>query len=177
LSLVSWPSANDQHLIVAEGLQVNTGAPIELAAMPRDVVVVEGPAGSGKTALLLSLAGRMRISAGKVKVAGLVLPEQAAAVRRRTGYLDCGRTSDIRRELGEIVTAEPAVIFVDQVDQLSDHDQRAALASLLDDVVVGSREPAVVLAVRDRSAIADLIPGHVTTLTMRGVSDLAGTPR
>jgi hypothetical protein len=44
-------------------------------------------------------------------------------------------------------------------------------------VVVGSREPAVVLAVRDRSAIADLIPGHVTTLTMRGVSDLAGTPR
>src|SRR5215218_1909174 len=60
LSLASWPSANDQHVIVAEGLQVNTGAPVELAAMPRDVVVVEGPAGSGKTALLLSLAGRMR---------------------------------------------------------------------------------------------------------------------
>jgi RND superfamily putative drug exporter len=177
LSLSSWPSANDQHVIVAEGLQVSTGAPVGLAAMPRDVVVVEGPAGSGKTALLLSLAGRMRIGAGKVKVAGLVLPEQAAAVRRRTGYLDCGRTSDVRRELNEIVTAEPAVIFVDQVDQLTDHDQRAALASLLDDVVVGSREPAVVLAVRDRSAIADLIPGHVTTLIMRGVPDLAGTPR
>ncbi len=78
-------------MIVAEGLQVTTGAPIELAAMPRDVVVVEGPAGSGKTALMLSLAGRMRIGAAKVKVAGLVLPEQAAAVRRRTGYLDCGR--------------------------------------------------------------------------------------
>ena len=46
--------------------------------MPRDVVVVEGPAGSGKTALMLSLAGRMRIRGGKVKVAGLVLLEQAA---------------------------------------------------------------------------------------------------
>jgi putative drug exporter of the RND superfamily len=177
LSLASWPSANDQHVIVAEGLQVTTGAPIELAAMPRDVVVVEGPAGSGKTALLLSLSGRMRIGAAKVKVAGLVLPEQAAAVRRRTGYLDCGRPADVRRELAEIVTAKPAVIFVDHADQLTAHDQRAALASLLDDVVVGSRDPAVVLAVRDRSAVADLIPGRFTTLTMRGVPDLAGTPR
>ncbi len=75
------------------------------------------------------------------------------------------------------MTAKPAVIFVDHADQLTAHDQRAALASLLDDVVVGSRDPAVVLAVRDRSAVADLIPGRVTTLTMRGVSDLAGTPR
>jgi putative drug exporter of the RND superfamily len=126
---------------------------------------------------MLSLAGRMRIGAGKVKVAGLVLPEQSAAVRRRTGYLDCGRTSDIRREVGEIVTAKPAVIFVDHADQLAAHQQRAALASLLDDVVVGSREPAVVLAVRNQSAVADLIPGRVTTLTTGGVSDLAGTPR
>ena len=177
LSLASWPSADDHHVIVAEGLQATAGAPVEMAVMPRDVVVVEGPAGSGKTALMLTLAGRMRIGTGKVKVAGLVLPEQAAAVRRRTGYLDCGRTSDIRRDIAEIVAAKPAVIFVDHASQLTAHDQRAALASLLDDVVVGSRELAVVLAVRHRSAIADLIPEHVTTLTMRGVSDLARTPR
>jgi putative drug exporter of the RND superfamily len=145
--------------------------------MPRDVVVVEGPAGSGKTALMLTLAGRMRVGSGKVKVAGLVLPEQAGAVRRRTGYLDCDRTSDIRRDIAEIVAAKPAVIFVDNANQLTAHHQRAALASLLDDVVVGSRELALVLAVRHRSAIADLIPEHATTLTMRGVSDLARTPR
>jgi putative drug exporter of the RND superfamily len=177
LSLATWPTTDDQHLIVAEGLQVTTGARIDMAAMPRDVVVVEGPAGSGKTALMLTLAGRMRIGLGKVKVAGLVLPEQAAAVRRRTGYLDCARTPGIRRELREIVAAKPAVIFVDHADRLTSHDERAALASLLDDVVVGSRELAVVIAVRDRSAIADLIPAHVTTLTLDGVTDLAGTPR
>ncbi|HKH55540.1 MAG TPA: MMPL family transporter [Propionibacteriaceae bacterium] len=177
LSLATWPATDDQHLIVAEGLQVTTGAPIDMAAMPRDVVVVEGPADSGKTALMLTLAGRMRIGPGKVKVAGLVLPEQAAAVRRRTGYLDCVRTSAIRPELREILAAKPAVIFVDHADRLTAHDERAALASLLDDVVVGSRELAVVLAVRDRSAIADLTPAHVTTLTLDGVTDLARTPR
>jgi RND superfamily putative drug exporter len=177
LSLAAWPSTDDQHLIVAEGLQVTTSAPIEMAVMPHDVVVVDGPAGSGKTALMLTLAGRMRIGAGKVKVAGLVLPEQAAAVRRRTGFLDCARASGIRRDLAEIEAAKPAVIFVDHADQLTAHDQRAALASLLEDVVVGSRELAVVLAVRDRSAIEDLIPAYVSTLTLRGASDLSPTPR
>ena len=103
--------------------------------MPRDVVVVEGPAGSGKTALMLSLAGRMRIRGGKVKVAGLVLPEQAAAVRRRTGYLDCGRASDVRRDLAEIVTAKPAVIFVDHAGHCL--HQRGAHLPAFDDVVVG----------------------------------------
>ena len=164
-------------MIVADGLQVTTGGPIEMAVMPHDVVVVDGPAGSGKTALMLTLAGRMRTGDGKVKVAGLVLPEQAAAVRRRTGFLDCARTSGIRRGLREIEAAKPAVIFVDHADQLATHDQRAALASLIDDVSVGGRELAVVLAVRHRSAIADLIPERVTTVTMRGVSDLARTPR
>ena len=177
LSLAGWPSPDDQHVIVAEGLQVTTGGPIEMAVMPHDVVVVDGPAGSGKTALMLTLAGRMRTGDGKVKVAGLVLPEQAAAVRRRTGFLDCARTSGIRRGLREIEAAKPAVIFVDHADQLATHDQRAALASLIDDVAVGGRELAVVLAVRHRSAIADLIPERVTTVTMRGVSDLARTPR
>jgi RND superfamily putative drug exporter len=177
LSLAAWPSTDDQHLIVAEGLQVGPGATVDVAAMPRDVVVVEGLAGGGKTALMLTLAGRMRISAGKVKVAGFVLPEQAAAVRRRTGYLDCAATSSVRRELREIVAARPSVIFVDHVDLLTAHDERAALASVLDDVVVGSRELAVVIAVRDRSAIEDLIPASAATITLGGVSSLARTPR
>ena len=37
-------------------------------------------------------------------------------------------------------------------------NDRAALASLLDDLVVGQWPPAVVLAVRDRDAVTDLIP-------------------
>ena len=35
----------------------------------------------------------------KVKIAGLVLPEQAGRVRARTGYLDCATSTDLRRDL------------------------------------------------------------------------------
>ncbi|WP_055585243.1 ATP-binding cassette domain-containing protein [Streptacidiphilus griseoplanus] len=55
---------------------------VDLTAGPGALVAVEGPAGSGRTALLLTLAGRMRPSAGDATVAGLHLPRQAAKVRR-----------------------------------------------------------------------------------------------
>ena len=52
--------------------------------------------------------------------------------------------------------ADPAVVMVDHADLLGDHDGRAALASLLDDLAVGSSRASVLLAVRDRDQVADL---------------------
>ncbi|MEU4095171.1 ATP-binding cassette domain-containing protein [Streptomyces sp. NPDC026673] len=46
------------------------------------LVAVEGPSGSGRTCLLLSLTGRMRATEGRAEVAGFRLPKQLAAVRR-----------------------------------------------------------------------------------------------
>ena len=77
--------------------------PVSLAARPRDVVVIEGIAGGGPTQLLLTLAGRMKVREGRVKVAGLVLPEQAAAVRRRTAYLDCADPGNLRQSLRAVL--------------------------------------------------------------------------
>ncbi|MGW1228596.1 ATP-binding cassette domain-containing protein [Streptomyces sp. NPDC001515] len=51
-------------------------------AAPGSLVAVEGPSGSGRTCLLLTLTGRMRPSAGAAATAGLPLPRRAAAVRR-----------------------------------------------------------------------------------------------
>jgi ABC-type multidrug transport system ATPase subunit len=55
---------------------------VDLAADPGTLVAVEGPAGSGRTSLLLTLAGRMRPTAGTAAVDGLRLPRQSAKVRR-----------------------------------------------------------------------------------------------
>ncbi|WP_377272051.1 ATP-binding cassette domain-containing protein [Peterkaempfera sp. SMS 1(5)a] len=55
---------------------------VDLTAGPGALVAVEGPTGSGRTALLLTLAGRMRPTAGSATVAGLHLPRQSAKVRR-----------------------------------------------------------------------------------------------
>ena len=46
------------------------------------LVAVEGPAGSGRTCLLLTLAGRMRPTSGSGSVGGPPLPRHMAAVRR-----------------------------------------------------------------------------------------------
>ena len=173
-SLADWPSADDPHVVYAD-LEV-AGQAVALSALPREVVVVDGPPHSGKTALLLTLGGRMRLTTGQVKVAGRVLPEQASGVRRVVGYLDCATTPDLRRELAEVLGRRPAVVLVDHADLLTDHDDRAALASLLDDLAVGTRELAVLLAVRDRDAVADLLPASSSALTLGRSAELVPTP-
>ena len=48
------------------------------------VTVLCGPAGSGRTCLLLTLAGRMKPSSGEATVLGHSLPQQARAVQKKT---------------------------------------------------------------------------------------------
>ena len=67
-----------------------------MALRPGEVVVVDGRVSSGKTAFLLTLAGRMRMAGGRAKIAGLVLPEQSAAVRGRVALIDCRDLSPAR---------------------------------------------------------------------------------
>ena len=55
---------------------------VALEAGPGNLVLLDGAAGSGRTSLLLTLAGRMKPTEGRAEVAGLTLPQQAAAVRR-----------------------------------------------------------------------------------------------
>jgi ABC-type multidrug transport system ATPase subunit len=73
--------------IAAEGLGVDGGrgavfAGVELHAQPGAVVAIAGPGGSGRTSLLLCLAGRMKPHHGSARVDRHPLPQEAAAVRR-----------------------------------------------------------------------------------------------
>ncbi|MFF8957025.1 ATP-binding cassette domain-containing protein [Streptomyces sp. NPDC014894] len=51
-------------------------------AGPGSLIAIEGPSGSGRTALLLALTGRMRPAEGRAEVGGLALPRKMASVRR-----------------------------------------------------------------------------------------------
>lgn len=55
---------------------------VSFAAEPGALVAVVGRNGSGRTSLLLSVAGRMRPTGGEASVAGLPLPRKSAAVRK-----------------------------------------------------------------------------------------------
>ena len=153
LALADWPAPGDTHAVYAEELAIG-GARVSLAVRRGEVAVVDGPEA---TALLLTLSGRMAIAGGRVKVAGLVLPEQAAAVRSRTAYLDCADSPDINRELTGVLRAKPEILFVDHADLVP-------LATF--DPSTGSGQaklgPTVVLGVRDRALVDELRPELLT---------------
>lgn len=55
---------------------------VDLRAGRGTVVALRGPRGSGRTSLLLTLAGRMRPDGGAAEVCGLALPRRARRLRR-----------------------------------------------------------------------------------------------
>ncbi|GAA3566587.1 MMPL family transporter [Microlunatus spumicola] len=182
VSLEQWPSPDDPHLVVAEGLRVGDFADVAPSVLPGEVLVVEGPTAAEATALLLMLSGRMRLrepaegATVRARTAGFVLPEQAGRVRRRTAYVDCSASTDLSRELAEVARAKPDVLFLDRLDVLTDPgadpDARAALARTFD-AVAAEGTAAAVVAVADRTTLETLLRGPSRVLDLRPRSALA----
>ncbi|NGO71710.1 ATP-binding cassette domain-containing protein [Streptomyces boncukensis] len=75
------------HAVAAEGLGLRgprgpVFEGITFTAPPGSLIALEGPSGSGRTCLLLTLTGRMKPTAGRAEVYGHRLPKRLAAVRR-----------------------------------------------------------------------------------------------
>jgi ABC-type multidrug transport system ATPase subunit len=68
---------------------------IGVDAEPGSLIAVEGPSGSGRTCLLLALAGRMRSTEGTATVGGATLPRQMAAVRRASALAHVPGVTDL----------------------------------------------------------------------------------
>lgn len=86
--------------VTAEGLRLEgprgtVFEDVSLRAEPGSLIVVDGPPGSGRTALLLTLTGRMRPNGGTAEVADHGLPRRAAAVRRITALGPVPGVSDL----------------------------------------------------------------------------------
>ena len=91
--------------ISARGLGLRTRAGWVYRDIDWDVpggslAVVTGPAGCGKTALLLTLAARMRAGQGTLTVAGLDAGRHAGAVRHRVGLGEFRGVNDLDETLG-----------------------------------------------------------------------------
>ncbi|GAB3479222.1 ATP-binding cassette domain-containing protein [Nocardiopsis coralliicola] len=99
-------------IVHADELELRTGegtvfTGVSFTAMPGTLTVFEGDAGSGRTALLLTLGGRMRPSSGALRVDGHVLPRHARKVRRiaapalLSGVNDLDERLRVREHLAE----------------------------------------------------------------------------
>lgn len=95
----------------AEGLTLTTRegpvyTDVDLTARPGTLTVFQADSGGGRSALLLSLTGRMRPTAGNLYVDGFTLPKQARKVRRISslGLMDDVNALDERLRVREHLT-------------------------------------------------------------------------
>ncbi len=99
-------------VLVAEGLGARGQSGwlfqgVSLSIQPASLAAIVGPAGSGRSSLLLALAGRMQPAAGTVSVLGHSLADDAAAVR--------GLTS-VARAAG-VIGPEPALTVGESIGE------------------------------------------------------------
>lgn len=83
-----------QHLALA-GPRGEVFSGVSFAAQPGELTAIAGPGGSGRTCLLLTLAGRMRPTGGVARVGDHVLPAEAGAVRRLVTVARAGGAVEI----------------------------------------------------------------------------------
>ncbi len=90
LSLADWPERDTTAVVVAEDLDVSDDGRVLLTdvsfrAEPGDSLVVTSAVPASATALLLTVAGRLAPTDGRLRVAGHLLPERGAWVRAHVG--------------------------------------------------------------------------------------------
>lgn len=84
------------HDLAARGGQGTIFSSVSVRANRGEIVVITGPANSGRTALLLAIAGRFHASAGTVAIEG---HDDAAEIRRLVAVARAGRQIDLDDEL------------------------------------------------------------------------------
>ena len=89
VSLRGWSLSGKQGDVFADiDIEVPVGA----------IAIVRGPAGSGKTSLLLSLSGRMKVTEGEGRLGDVDIRRQARAVRGQVAVGHVGGLTDLEND-------------------------------------------------------------------------------
>ncbi|WP_028707640.1 MMPL family transporter [Propionicicella superfundia] len=129
LKLGQWEQAAP-YAVYGEGLRLDLDgvtlfADVRVALVAGQPLVVTGPPQS-RRALLLAITGRTDLTAGELKVLGLVLPEQASQVRRRAEVL----TSDQPNVAQALTRSRASLVAVDGVSKLNAEEFAALVTAM-----------------------------------------------
>nr|WP_216645213.1 MMPL family transporter [Isoptericola halotolerans] len=106
--------------------------PVSVRVPDGGTLAVHGDVAAPVSAFLLAVAGRLHPDGGVAKVAGLVLPERAPAVRSRVAVVDgVSEGGDPADAVTTAVREGASVVVVDRTDVVADRPARAALATAL----------------------------------------------
>lgn len=168
IELRDWPSAASTGVLNAEGLSLSgTRGPLfdgVSAALPEGgTLVISGDREASVTALLLTLSGRMHADAGKLKVAGFVLPVRAASVRSRVSFVSLSEAIDPVRAVTDALRESPRILTLDGIDTVTDAVTRRnlhdALSHAQTEARANDRPLALVVGTAFPDALSDAVPG------------------
>jgi ABC-2 type transport system ATP-binding protein len=133
-------------VLVAEDL-LATGArgvvfgPVSLTVAPGELVALVGPGGSGRTALVLALAGRFAVTAGRLEVEGEV------AVARAGALLDLDEMWTVGEAIAQraLLSRRPSARVAEIPSTLPLHALTALQRALLDVALAAGEAPAVIV--------------------------------
>ncbi|PJJ55260.1 efflux RND transporter permease subunit [Compostimonas suwonensis] len=182
LQLADWPEPGGRYAIAADeaGL-TKKGRPVYppvTVRVPADgALVVHGPHRSGKSALLLTLAGRVKSDSGVLKVAGYVLPTRAAAVRARVAMVRLAFATDPVGDIRTALANSPAVLVLDDVDRLGDPDVRRAVRDEIEGALMTAHATGCTLTIvascADLTTIDDILPAGTETVVVTMIPETA----
>lgn len=173
LRLRDWPYPGADDAINAANLRlgddrdqtVYSGFDVRL---PRGgVLAVSGPTPSGKSALLYTMAGRVRRLDGDLKVLGRVLPQRAQAVRRRVALIPCRTTAQPAEQARAALADGIELVLLDDADVVVNTQERAVLRELFASPVTGDGSPAAIaLTCQSPTLLFDLLPPETVAVSL-----------
>jgi putative drug exporter of the RND superfamily len=171
LRLADWPSPDCDDAINAAGLRraddrgrlVYSG--VDLTVGRGEILVIHGPGPAGKSALLFTLAGRVRRIEGDLNVLGHVLPQHLYTVRRKVAVISCHETPDPATDVEAALADDIELILIDDVDMVVRAGSRDLLRQAFSGRKTSSGKPvSFVVTCQDPALIDDLFLSEATTL-------------
>ncbi|MBN9215665.1 MAG: transporter [Microbacterium sp. SCN 70-200] len=188
LALAEWPAPDYTGPLAAEGLTVRaeagrgvgevdlfTDATVQLDQ--GDTLIVTAADPRAGRAFLLAVAGRVEPSAGRLRVAGHLLPARGPWVRAHVGVALLDGAADPLRELRRALAGGTTLVAIDGIDVLTGADRDQAAALLRDATeragaraAEGGRTPrhplTIVASARPEGAALDILAdAHRTSVT------------
>lgn len=180
LALADWPEPGATDAVAADGLRLDgPDGPVYRDVAVRvpagGALVVHGPHRSGRSALLLTIAGRLAPDAGRLKVDGLVVPIRASAVRGRVGLVRLAGEADPLGEVRSALRSSPPLLVLDDLDTVTDPLLRDGIRRELDSTrehaLRDGRTFTVIASSVDPGALDDLLPSDRDELAVSSAAD------
>ena len=155
--LAQWPG--DGSVLAADDLTISADAPVverlSLRVRPGGALIAAGRDDRVRRALALTMSGRIMPAAGRLRIAGHLLPGRAAWVRAHVGCVLVDDADAALGDLREALRGGSEIVVIDGIDRLSGAQRDQATAMLRD--AAAARTLAVFATASDAGAARTIL--------------------